>query len=65
MFLIFFLVFGSLMQAATTGKLAGKVTEKSTGEPLIGASIILSGTTIGAATDFDGNYFILNVPPLI
>ncbi len=40
--------------------LSGKVTD-SAGEPLIGASIVLQGTTRGAVTDFDGA-FQLNVP---
>lgn len=49
--------------AGTTGKISGKVTDKSTGEPLPGANVILIGTTMGASTDFDGNYFIINIPP--
>ncbi len=49
--------------AGTTGKIAGKITDAATGEPLIGANIIIMGTSLGAATDFDGNYFIINIPP--
>ena len=49
--------------AGTTGKLSGKVTSKETGEPLIGANVMVDGTPLGAATDLDGNYFILQVPP--
>ena len=49
--------------AGTTGKLSGKVTSKETGEPLIGANVMVDGTLLGAATDLDGNYFILQVPP--
>ncbi len=47
----------------TTGKIAGKATDKKSGEPLIGVNIILLGTTTGSATDVDGSYFILNIPP--
>jgi len=55
---------GSLeLFAATTGKVAGKVTDAQTGEPLFGVNIIIQGTTLGAATDADGNYFIINIPP--
>jgi len=50
-------------QAQTTGKISGKVIYAKTSSPLIGANILLEGTTIGAASDIDGNYFILNVPP--
>jgi TonB-linked SusC/RagA family outer membrane protein len=39
----------------------GNVSDERTGEPLIGASIILKGTTSGAITDLDGNY-TLNLP---
>jgi len=49
--------------AGTTGKIAGKITDKSTGEPLIGANVIVSGTSLGAATDVNGLYTILDIPP--
>lgn len=32
------------------------------GEPLIGATIMVQGTSIGTVTDMDGNYTLLNVP---
>jgi hypothetical protein len=38
-------------------EISGKVTDK-TGEPLIGASILVVGTTIGTTTDYNGNYKI-------
>lgn len=47
----------------TTGKIAGRVTDRETGEPLFGVNVIVEGTTLGAATDFEGYYTILNVPP--
>ncbi|MBI3111090.1 MAG: TonB-dependent receptor [Ignavibacteriales bacterium] len=49
--------------SANTGKITGKVTDAATKEPLPGANIVLEGTTIGASTDPDGHYVILNVPP--
>ncbi|MEX2117943.1 MAG: TonB-dependent receptor [Bacteroidota bacterium] len=51
------------LAAGTTGKVKGRVTDNSNGEPLIGVNIILEGTNLGAATDLDGYYVILNVPP--
>lgn len=48
---------------AQTGKIAGQVTEASTGDPLPGVSVVLDGTTQGAITDIDGFYTILNVRP--
>ncbi|HFE65542.1 MAG TPA: TonB-dependent receptor [Caldithrix sp.] len=53
----------SFLQAGTTGKIAGKVVDAETGEGLIGVNILVEGTTLGAATDLDGYYVILNVPP--
>ncbi|MFH1196217.1 MAG: carboxypeptidase-like regulatory domain-containing protein [bacterium] len=53
----------SMIFAGTTGKIAGRVTDRDTGEPLFGVNVIVLGTNLGAATDFDGYYAILNVPP--
>jgi len=41
----------------------GQVTDESTGQPLIGANIILVGTQYGAATDLRGFYIIKNLSP--
>lgn len=49
--------------AGTTGKLVGRVNSKVTGEPLIGANIILEETGMGTASDLEGRYFILQIPP--
>lgn len=49
--------------AGTTGKVSGYVYDKSTGEPLIGSNVLIEGTTIGAATDKDGYYNLINVRP--
>ncbi|MBU0559245.1 MAG: TonB-dependent receptor [Bacteroidetes bacterium] len=51
------------VHAGTTGKIAGQVFDVTNGEPLVGANILIVGTNKGAATDIDGNYFILNLPP--
>ncbi len=53
----------SALYAGTTGKIAGKVIDKKTGETLIGVNVVLVGTTMGAASDLDGNYFVINIPP--
>ncbi|MCP5064043.1 MAG: TonB-dependent receptor [Ignavibacteriae bacterium] len=53
----------SMIFAGTTGKIAGTITDKTTGEDLIGVNIILVETGIGAASDENGYYFINNVPP--
>ncbi|MDZ7374374.1 MAG: TonB-dependent receptor [candidate division KSB1 bacterium] len=51
------------LEAGQTGKIAGKVVDAGTGEPLPGANVVLQGTQMGAAADIQGDYIILNVPP--
>lgn len=53
----------SLYGQTSTGKLAGKVTDARTGEPLPGANILIVGTELGAATNAKGEYFIINIVP--
>jgi hypothetical protein len=48
---------------AQDGKMRGRVTDKDSGEPLIGASIVIDGTTLGASADINGDYVVLSVPP--
>jgi hypothetical protein len=48
---------------AQDGKLRGKVTDRESGEALIGANVTVDGTNLGAATDVNGEYVILSVPP--
>ncbi len=52
----------NILSAQTGGKISGVVKDAQTGEPLIGANIVIRGTSLGAASDLDGNYFILNIP---
>ncbi len=48
--------------AGTTGKIEGKVTDQSTGQPLALANVQIVGSNVGANTDEEGRFFILNVP---
>ncbi len=52
-----------MLLAGTTGKIAGRVTDKLTGEPLPLVNVIIVNEAVGAATDLDGNFVILNVNP--
>ncbi|HVO73707.1 MAG TPA: TonB-dependent receptor [Ignavibacteriaceae bacterium] len=63
--LISFLIYssGSIIWGGTTGKLSGKVIDAATKEAMPFVNIILMGTNFGAASDLDGNYVILNLPP--
>lgn len=49
--------------AQSTGKIYGKIIDAKSGSPLPGANVMLKGTKLGAATDPEGNYFIVNIPP--
>jgi len=53
----------SSLWSGTTGKLAGTITDKANGDALPGVNIIIVGTNLGAATDANGNYTILEIPP--
>ncbi len=48
---------------AQDGKLRGRVTDRETGAALIGANVFLEETTLGAATDINGDFIMLSVPP--
>jgi len=56
-------VVNSLLMAATTGKIAGIITDTKTGETLPGVNVILEETQMGGATNAKGEYFIINIPP--
>jgi hypothetical protein len=49
--------------AGTTGKIAGTVRDAQTQEAVVGASVVVEGTRLGAATNIDGYFVILNMPP--
>lgn len=49
--------------AGVTGKITGLVRDKKSGEPLVGANIMVAGEMFGAASDVDGRYFILSISP--
>ena len=54
------LLMGMTAVMAQNTKVTGQVLDEN-GEPVIGASVVVKGTTIGTVTDFDGN-FTLDVP---
>jgi len=51
-----------LLFAGTTGKIAGVVKDADADTPLPGANVIIVGSTLGAACNMNGEYFIINVP---
>ena len=52
----------SVSMAFAQKSVTGKVVDALTGEPVVGASVLVKGTTIGQATDINGDFTITNVP---
>jgi TonB-dependent receptor len=53
----------TVSQAQNSGRLKGKVVDAQTGEGLPSANVIIEQTSLGAATDLDGVYFVQAIPP--
>ncbi len=51
------------LNGQTLGRISGFVKDAGTGEPLLFANLILEGTNIGAASNTDGYYVIVGIPP--
>ena len=49
--------------AGITGKIMGNVVDKNSGAPIIGANVYIKGSSMGTASDINGDYFIINIPP--
>ncbi|WP_233268701.1 TonB-dependent receptor [Mucilaginibacter lacusdianchii] len=60
--LLFLLVAIQSGYAQTAGKLSGKITDTKTGETLIGATVLIQGTNLGAAANVTGDYTVVNIP---
>ncbi len=61
-FLFLFLLSTGEVLSQTTGSIRGKIVDSETGEELIGVNVMLEGTSIGAASDIEGNFRIRNIP---
>lgn len=59
---ILFIILGFSNLFSQTGKITGYVFDKIENTPLIGANVIVTGTTYGAASNMNGYFEILNVP---
>lgn len=60
---VFVLSLISLQVFAQSGTIAGRVTDHRSSEGVIGANVVIQGTSVGAATDLDGNFQINTVKP--
>jgi outer membrane receptor protein involved in Fe transport len=52
----------SAFSAFSQSKIIGKVTDKVTGEPLVGVTVSIKGTTNGTSTDLEGKYDLKVAP---
>lgn len=61
--LLILVILSTLVAFAGNGKITGVVKDAATGEPVVGANVVIEGTLMGAAADAKGVYVILAVPP--
>ena len=56
------LLMQAMLFASTAGKITGHIKTRDEGKPLMGVNVYLEGTFLGATTDENGYYVIVNVP---
>jgi TonB-dependent receptor len=61
--IVVILMIGSISWAEASTEIEGYITDAKTGDPLPGANVFIVGTSLGAASDLNGKYRILRVPP--
>lgn len=59
----FTILLGQRIVYGQTGAIKGTVKDAANDETIVGASVLIEGTTQGAATDLDGNFVIRNIRP--
>lgn len=61
--LVIFCLLSFTTAFSQNGTVAGRVVDVKTNEAIIGANVIIGGTTVGSQTDVEGNFLISNVKP--
>ncbi len=61
--LFLIIIFNYKSTLASNSNVEGYVKDSKTGEALLGANVMLAGTSMGTATDMNGKYHIVNVLP--
>ncbi len=59
----YLLILSGTVPAQSKGSISGKISDKSTNEDLIGASVLIMGTTTGSPSDIDGAYSLRSLTP--
>ena len=62
LFMLAFILSGIGLATAQSSQISGVVYSEADGEPVIGASVLVVGTDLGAATDIEGKFVIADVP---
>jgi len=62
-YLTLFIVFSAPSIFGQQGIIRGKIVDEISNEALIGATVVIEGTTTGASADIDGNYSITGLEP--
>ena len=60
---VLLVLLGASVTWAQTGKISGVVTDAQTGDPIPGVNVVIVGEQVGATTDAQGRYSILNLSP--
>lgn len=58
-----FILLSSFSMLSQTGSIKGTVKDKARNEPLFNATVVVTGTSRGTVTDFDGNFLLSNLEP--
>ena len=53
----------NILFPGTTGKISGSISTSDSEDPLIGVNVALMNTGLGAVTDINGRFNLLNIPP--
>ena len=59
---LFFTFAFQSIYAQGSGSIKGQVVDSETGEPLIGANVVILNTSLGIAADINGEYYLRYVP---
>jgi hypothetical protein len=62
MFLLTLLFIGIGLMTAQNRRVTGVVVSDEDGQPVVGASVLVKGTTVGTVTDYDGKFVLGSVP---
>jgi TonB-dependent receptor len=63
LYFIAILILNSAFLWAQNGSVDGKIIDHKTQETIVGANVVIEGTTVGSSTDIDGNFTISNLKP--